>query len=68
MEAIDFYDKMLTEKPALNIIKLMEKYAKHVIEINFCDGSPSDFERLTIAELKRIHKNINMCVDWVNEE
>ena len=39
---------------------------KFIIEINFCDGTSSDFEKLTIDDLKKIHKNINLCVDWVN--
>jgi hypothetical protein len=44
----------------------MEEYAKHIIEINFCDGSPIEFNELSLEQLKNIHKNINKCVDWVN--
>jgi hypothetical protein len=44
----------------------MEEYAKHIIEINFCDGSPIEFNELSVEQLKAIHKNINKCVDWVN--
>ena len=47
-------------------IHFAEGYAKHVIEIMFCDGSPIDFDQLTIEQLKNIHNNINICVDWVN--
>jgi len=66
MEAREFYNKRITENPEIGSVQLMEEYAKHIIEINFCDGSPSDFEKLTVGDLAKIHKNINLCVDWVN--
>ena len=75
MEAVEFYDKNLEKYNLLNlidpatakqVINIMEEFAKHIIEINFCDGSSSDFEKVTVAEFKKIHKNINLCVDWVN--
>lgn len=66
MEARDFYDKRIKEEPNIGIVQLMEEYAKHILEINFCDGSPIDFEKLTFDQLKKIHNNVNKCVDWVN--
>lgn len=66
MEAREFYDKRINEEPTIGSVQLMEEYAKHIIEINFCDGSPIDFDKLTVKEIKNIHKNINLCVDWVN--
>ena len=66
MEARDFYDKRIKEDSTIGSVQLMEEYAKHIIEINFCDGTSSDFEKLTVDELKKIHKNINLCVDWAN--
>jgi hypothetical protein len=44
----------------------MEEYAKHIIDINFCDGSPIDFDSLTVGQLEKIHGSITLCVDWVN--
>jgi len=67
MEVREFYDKRIKEEPTIGSVKLMEEYAKHIIEINFCDGSPICFEELTIEQVKTIHKNINKCVDWVND-
>ena len=66
MEARDFYNKRIKEEPTIGSVQLMEEYAKHIIEINFCDGSPIDFEELSVAQLKNIHTNVNKCVDWVN--
>ena len=66
MEARDFYDKRINEYPEIGSVQLMEEYAKHIIEINFCDGSPSNFDDITMKQLKKIHHNINLCVDWVN--
>jgi hypothetical protein len=66
MEARDFYDKRIKEEPTIGSVQLMEEYAKHIIEINFCDGSPIDFEKLSVDQLKKIHNNVNKCVDWVN--
>ena len=66
MEAREFYEKRCNEDPAIGSVQLMEEYAKHIIVVNFCDGSPTDFNKLTIEELSKIHKNINLCVDWVN--
>jgi len=66
MDARAFYDKRINEVPEIGSVQLMEEYAKHIIEINFCDGSPIDFDKLTMAQMKQIHKNINLCVDWVS--
>ncbi len=66
MEAREFYKKRLKEDPTIGNIQLMEDFAKHVIEINFCDGSPVDTNDLTIGQIKKINQNINHCVDWVN--
>lgn len=45
MEAREFYNKRIKEESAIGSVQLMEEYAKHIIEINFCDGSPIDFEK-----------------------
>ena len=66
MEAREFYDKRIKEEPTIGSVQLMNEYAKHIIEINFCDGSPIEFNELSVEQLKAIHKNINKCVDWVN--
>lgn len=66
MKARDFYDKRIKEEPTIGSVQLMEEYAKHIIEINFCDGSPIDFENLSVEQLRKIHSNVNKCVDWVN--
>jgi len=66
VEAREFYGKRLNEDPTIGSVQLMEEYAKHIIEINFCDGTPSDFEDMTVSQLKNTLRNINMCVDWVN--
>ena len=66
MEAREFYDKRIKEDNTIGSVQLMEEYAKHIIEINFCDGTSTDFEKLKVYELKKIHQNVNKCVDWVN--
>lgn len=66
MEARDFYDQRLNKDPDVGTVQLMDEYAKHIIEINFCDGSPTSFDDLTLSQLKKIHHNINLCIDWVN--
>lgn len=66
MEAREFYDKRINEDPSIGSVQLMEEFAKHVIEINLCDGSPINFDELTINQIMKIHKNVNLCVDWVN--
>lgn len=66
MEAREFYDKRISEDPTIGSVQLMEEYAKHIIEINFCDGSPIAFDELSIAQMEKLHRNINLCVDWVN--
>lgn len=63
MTATDFYNKRIKEDPNIGTIQLMEEYAKHIIEINFCDGS----KKIPIKDIEKIQRNINMCVDWVNE-
>ena len=66
MEAREFYDKRINEDPEIGSVQLMDEYAKHVIEINFFDGLPTDFDEVTTGQFKKMHKNINLCVDWVN--
>jgi len=66
MEARDFYNKRIKEDTTIGSVQLMEEYAKYIIEINFCDGSPIVFDELTIKQVKKIHENVNKCVDWVN--
>ena len=66
MEAKEFRDKRLAEDCTIGNVQLMEEYAKHVIEINFCNGSPIDFDSLTVEQLKKQHDSVNLCVDWVN--
>jgi hypothetical protein len=68
VEVKEFYNKRLNEDPTIGSVQLMEEYAKHIIEINFCDGTPSDFEKLTIDDLKKMNKNINLCIEWVNSQ
>lgn len=66
MEAREFYDKRIKEDNTIGSVQLMEEFAKHIIEINFCDGTSNDFEKLKVYELKKIHQNVNKCIDWVN--
>jgi len=66
MNAKDFHNKRLEEDNTLGSVQLMEEYAKHVIEINLCTGKPSDFHKLTIADLRETNQVINLLVDWVN--
>ena len=67
MDAIDFYNKRIKEEPTIGSVQLMDEYAKHIVTINFCDGSPTDFDKVTMGQLKKIHNNVNKCVDWTNE-
>ena len=62
----DFYDKRLREDNTIGSVRLMDEYAKHIIEINFCDGSPNDFDAMTVAQLRKAHESIILCVEWVN--
>lgn len=66
MNAKEFYDKRLSEDPTIGSVQLMEDFAKHIIEKNFCDGSPTDFADMHIWQLKNSHDAISMLVDWVN--
>ena len=66
MEAAEYYNKRIKEEPTIGSVQLMEDYAKHIIEINFCDGSSTEFDKLSVDQLKTINKNINNCIDWVN--
>ena len=66
MEAQDFYEKRVKENPEINTMQLMEEYAKHIIEINFCDGSPIEFDEMSTEQLKNAQRAINRCVEWVN--
>jgi len=40
MEAREFYNKRIKEEPTIGSVQLMEEYAKHIIEINFCELLP----------------------------
>ena len=66
MDARDFYVKQIEENPTANSVQLMEDFAKHIIEINFCNGSPLVLSEMTFKEIEIMHKNVNKCVDWVN--
>ena len=66
MEAQDFYEKRVKENPEIETPQLMEEYAKHIIEINFCDGSPIEFNEMSIEQLKTAQRRINQCVEWAN--
>lgn len=66
MTAKQFYDKRIKEDDSIGSVQLMDEYAKHIIEINFCDGSSIDFEELAIYQLKSIHNKVNNLVDWIN--
>lgn len=66
MEAREFYDQKLEEDPTLGTVELMEMYAKHIIEINFCDGTPIEFNKCTVKQLEETNRKINLCIDWVN--
>ena len=66
MDARDFYDKRMKEDNTLGSVQLMDEYAKHVIEINLCTGTPSEFHKNTIGDLKETNQIINLLVDWVN--
>lgn len=66
MEAREFYDKRINEDSTIGSVQLMQEYAKHIIEINFCDNSSIIFNECTIEQIKKIHTNVNKCVDWVD--
>ena len=68
MEAQDFYEKRVKENPEIDTPQLMEEYAKHIIEINFFDGSPIEFDEMSTEQLKNAQRAINRCVEWVNSE
>ena len=61
-----FYNKRLAEDNTIGSVQLMEEYVKHIINLNFCDGSPIDFEKCKIEELKTIHDKVNTLVDYAN--
>ena len=67
MTAREFYNKRINEEPTIGSVQLMNDYAKHIITINFCDGSPTDLDKVTLGDLMKIHNNVNKCVDWTNE-
>ena len=67
MTSKDFYNKELKEDETIGSVELMEKYAKHVIEMNFCNGSPIEFSELTVNDLKIMNDKVNYLVDWCNE-
>jgi len=67
MEAREFYDKRIKEDSTIGSVQLMEEYAKHVAELNFCDGSPLEFSLCTIDQLESMHGKVSMLVDWINE-
>ena len=66
MKSKEFLTKTLSEDPTMHTAKMMEKYAKHIIDVNFCDGSPIDFKSMTIEQLERTHEKISALVEWVN--
>lgn len=66
MNAKEFYKKRIQEEPTIEIVQLMDEFAKHVIEINLCTGQPLEFYKLTIADLKETHQVINLLVEYVN--
>jgi len=66
MNAKDFYNKRIKENPSIEIVQLMDEFAKHVIEINLCTGKPSEFYKLTIADLQETNQVINLMVEYVN--
>jgi len=68
MQAREFYEKRLKENPTMGSVELMELYAKHIIDINFCDGSPMDFDKLSIEQLKKMNHAVNLCIQWSLEE
>ena len=67
MYAEVFYTQKLKEDPTLTTVELMDMYAKSIIEDNFCDGSPIDFDECTIKQLKAIQERVNKLVEWVNK-
>jgi len=67
MDARDYYNKRIKEEPTIGSVQLMEEYAKHIIEINFCTGKPISLNENTIKDLKKTNQVINLLIDWVNE-
>jgi hypothetical protein len=65
MEAREFYDKRMKEDPEIGSVQLMEEYAKHIVEINFC-GPPRDITKLSSEGLMRVQRTLDKCVEWVN--
>ena len=63
----EFYNRRLEEDNTIGSVQLMEEYAKHIIEINYFDGSPTEFQECTIDQLKEIQNVTTKLVEWVNE-
>ena len=66
MNARDFYNKRIKEDNTIGSVQLMDEYAKHIIEINLCTGTPTDFYKNTMSDLKTTNQVVNLLVDWVN--
>ena len=67
MEAKDFYNKEMKQNPIIGTVELMEKFARHIIEQNFCNGSPMDFDELNISQLREMNDRVSELVIWVNK-
>ena len=67
MTVREFYNEEIKENPSISSTDLMDKYAKYIVTISFCDGSPRDFDEMSIVQLKKINKVINNLIDWTNE-
>lgn len=46
--------------------EILKSSLRKLLEDNFCDGAPTDFNENTIENLKNYHEKINKLVDWVN--
>ena len=66
MTAIYFYNKEIKENPTIGSVELMEMYAKQIIIKNFANGTPSNFEELTVKDLRESNSKINELIDWCN--
>ena len=66
MEAQDFYERKVKENPEIETPKLMEEYAKHIIEINFFDVNFVDDGELSPYDYKLAQRRIRQCMKWAN--
>jgi len=67
MTATDFYNKRIKEDSTIGSIQLMDEYAKHLIEINLCDGGSVYFKEATIQELEIMFIKVGQLIDYCNE-